>query len=70
MQTLLALAEAGRRKALKAERVLKGQTMSDSWTAIKKKQINLKWSESYRTQTHTKLSISRKPHFLSLSLLR
>lgn len=35
MQALLTLAEVGRRKALKAERVLKGQMMTDSWAAIK-----------------------------------
>lgn len=35
-QTSLALAEVRRGKALKAEMVLKGQMMTDSWAAIKK----------------------------------
>ena len=39
---MLALAEAGRGKALKAEKVLKGQMMTDSWAAIKK-QRTCKW---------------------------
>lgn len=57
LQTLLALAEVGKMKALKAERVLKGQMMTDSWAVIKK-QRNLKWSESYRTHTHTHTSLT------------
>ena len=44
-------------KALKAERVLKGQMMTDSWAVIKKRR-NLKWSESYRTHTHTHTSLT------------
>lgn len=62
LQTLLALAEVGKMKALKAERVLKGQMMTDSWAVIKKRR-NLKWSESYRTHTHT-----HTPASLSISV--
>lgn len=60
--TSLALPEPGRWKALKAEKVLKGQSVTDSWAAIKKTKYLQMADRVMCIYTHTQAD-----SFLSLS---